>query len=181
MKLYRFSPISWYEDLLKAIEHTHIQCNTLCFQSYGEYFPNAWNIGIFCHYEDEFLQLKNIQKEIVTPSDSPNQKYFKLKENIVFPEINGIPQTTYTHLYIRRPDPYRHHVWDVDFYLSNEEYLKRKTYLLEWNTIQWARVFDRTDLDMIELHHPDIDALWYISTEQMTQDVHEKLSEETNL
>lgn len=142
---------------------------------------NAWNMGIFCHYEEEFLRLKKIREELTFPSDNPNQKYFLLREPIVIPAIGEIPSTTYTHLYIRRPDPYRAHVGDVDFYLPLEEYQELKQSLVDWIKIEWARILDRKDLDMIELYHPDVDVLPYVSTDKMTQDVRMKLSDATKL
>lgn len=44
-----------------------------------------------------------------------------------------------------------------------------------------ARVFDRSDLDMIELYDPDVDALGYVSTNKMTEKVRIKQSEATKL
>ncbi|MGD0728997.1 MAG: hypothetical protein ABR981_02885 [Candidatus Micrarchaeaceae archaeon] len=40
-----------------------------------------------------------------------------------------------------------------------------------------ARVFERTDLDMIELYNPDVDVLAYVSTKKMTQKVRTKQSD----
>lgn len=45
MNLYRFSPIKSKEELLKAIEHIHIESYKLCKQSFGHYLPNAGNMG----------------------------------------------------------------------------------------------------------------------------------------
>ncbi|MDQ3239552.1 MAG: hypothetical protein M3P33_03440 [bacterium] len=44
-----------------------------------------------------------------------------------------------------------------------------------------ARLFDRPDLDMIELYDPDSDILGYVSTETMTESVRLKQSEITKL
>jgi hypothetical protein len=110
MKLYRFSPISSYQKLIEAIQYTHIECNTLCFSSFKKYIPIAGNIGIFCHYQEEFLFLKKLQKEITIANDAWNQKYFQLIHPIFIPQENNIPSGRYTHLYIRKPDPYRSHV-----------------------------------------------------------------------
>jgi hypothetical protein len=114
-------------------------------------------------------------------SDNVNQKYFRLHEPIVIPSKGDVPETTYTYLYIRKPDPYRHHVGDVDFYLAADEYKKVKTELLNGKVIKGARIFPRTDLDMIELYDPDSDACGYVSTEMMTETVRVKQSEETKL
>ena len=181
MKLYRFSPIKNKKGLLEAIKHVHFSCYQLCKQSMGNYLPNAGNIGIFCHYDDEYETLIKVRKELTEESDNVNQKYFRLHEPVVIPSKGDVPETTYSHLYIRKPDPYRHHVGDVDFYLEPEEYKKLKEVLLNGKVIKGARVFDRPDLEMIELHNPDIDALGYISTAKMSEAVRVKLSEHTKL
>lgn len=181
MKLYQFSPIGSKGQLLEAIEYTHIACYELCKQSFGSYLPNAGNMGIFCHYDEEYERLVAIRKEMTEPSDDPNQKYFKLHEPIVIAEQDDVPETTYTHLYIRKPDPYRHQVGDVDFYLEQSQYEELKQSLVDSNQIKGARVFPRNDLDMIELYDPDVDALGYVSTNTMTEKVRIKLSEETKL
>ncbi|MCA9349453.1 hypothetical protein KC853_00215 [Candidatus Saccharibacteria bacterium] len=181
MKLYRFSPIENKASLIEAVKYTHFACYELCKQSFGSYLPNAGNMGIFCHYDDEFEQLVTIRKELTEPSDDPNQKYFKLHEPIVVPEQDGVPETTYTHLYIRKPDPYRHHVGDVDFYLEQQQYDELKQSLIDGKQVKGARVFPRNDLDMVELYDPDVDALGYVSTNTMTEKVRIKLSDETKL
>ncbi|KKU19545.1 MAG: hypothetical protein UX31_C0005G0037 [Candidatus Nomurabacteria bacterium GW2011_GWA1_46_11] len=174
MKLYRFSPIDDETELKKAIEHIHFSCYQLCKQSFGKYLPNAGNIGVFCHYEDEYKTLTKIREKLTEPSDNFNQKYFRLHKSIIIPAKDDILETTYTHLYVRKPDPYRHHVGDLDFYLESEEYVELKRSLLDGKEIKGARVFERPDLDMIELYDPDIDALGYVSTKKMTETVRTK-------
>lgn len=181
MKPYQFSPITNKEQLIEAIKYTHFACHKLCKQSFGSYLPNAGNMGIFCHYDDEYERLIAIRKEITEPSDNPDQKYFKLHEPIVVAAQDDVPETTYTHLYVRRPDPYRHHVGDVDFYLKQQQYDELKQSLIDGKKISGARIFPRNDLDMIELYDPDVDALGYVSTNTMTEKVRIKLSEETKL
>ena len=181
MKLYRFSPIKSKEQLIEAVRYTHFACYGLCEQSFGSSLPNAGNVGIFCHYDNEYEQLVAIRKEITEPSDDPNQKYFKLREPIVIETQDNVPETTYTHLYIRRPDPYRYQVGDVDFYLDQSQYDELKQSLLDGKLVKGARIFPRNDLDMIELYDPDIDALGYVSTNTMTEKVRIKLSNETRL
>jgi hypothetical protein len=181
MKLYRFSPIQDKSELMEAIRHIHYACMELCRSSFGEYLPNAGNIGIFCHYDDEYERLVEVRKRLTKPSEDPNQKYFELHEPIEIPATGDYPDTKYTHLYIRKPDPYRHHVGDVDFYLPPAEYTKTKQSLLDGKIIEGARIFPRGDLDMIELHNPDTDALAYVSTSIMSKSVRKKLSEETKL
>lgn len=181
MKLYRFSPIKTKEDLFEAIKHVHFECYKLCKQSFAYYLPNAGNMGIFCHYEDEYDNLIKIRKELTEESDNVNQKYFRLHSPIVISERGDIPETTYTYLYIRKPDPYRFHVGDVDFFLENEKYNNLKQSMIEGNKLTGARIFDRPDLNMIELYDPDVDALAYVSTETMSTQVRVKLSDITKL
>jgi len=163
MQLYRFSPIKSKDKLLEAIEFMHFEGHKLCKKILGKYLPNAGNFGIFCHYDEEFELLKKIRDELTEPSDNPKEKYFLLRNPIVIPSKGDVPETTYTYLYIRRPDPYRHHIGDVDYYLEPEEYEKLKQSLLDGTQMKGARTFQRPDLDMIELYDPDVDVLVYIS------------------
>ena len=181
MKLYRFSPIKSKEELFEAIKHIHFEVHKLCNQTFGKYLENAGNMGVFCHYDEEFIFLKKLRETLCEPSDNPDQKYFLLHNPIIIPEKDGVPETTYTHLYIRRPDPYRHHAGDVDFYLDPKEYEKLKKSLFDGKKLHGARVFERPDLDMIELYNPDFDVLSYVSTEMMTEKVRVKLSDATKL
>jgi hypothetical protein len=172
MKLYRFSPIETKEQLLEAIKYTHFACYKLCKQSFSKYLPNAGNIGIFCHYDREYEYLTTLQKELCEMTDNFNQKYFKLLTPIVIPAGGDVPETTYTYLYIRKPDPYRYQVGDLDFYLEQSEYDELKQSLLTGKSdINGARAFDRADLDMVELYDPDVDTLGYVSIHKMTEKV----------
>lgn len=171
MELYRFSPIKNEAELMEAIKHIHFACFELCKQSFGTYLPVAGNMGVFCHYEDEYEVLIELRKQLTEKSDNQNQKYFRLHNPIVIPAQKDIPETTYTHLYIRKPDPYRHHVGDVDFIINEDKYQELKKSLKEGKTIKGARIFERVDLDMIELYNPDIDALGYVSPKEMIQKV----------
>ena len=164
MKLYRFSPIKDQEQLLKAIEYTHFACHKLCKQSLNEYLPNAGNIGIFCHYQDEYDRLIVIQKELCDMSESIHQKYFKLYKPFVIRAKDGVSKTAYNYLYIRKPDPYRHQVGDIDFVVEADIYIKLKQSLANGKQIKGARIFPRGVPDMIELYDSDIDALGYVCT-----------------
>jgi hypothetical protein len=172
MKLYRFSPVINEASFHDALQHIHISCSQLCIDVMGKCLPNSGNIGFFCHYDDEYEALTKLRQSLTHPSDNPQQKYFKLYKPIVFEASENIPATTYTHLYIRKPDPYRHHVGDVDFYLSQPDYVSLRARLSSGERIRGARIFPRQDLDMVELYNPDIDCLGYISTDEMTQKVH---------
>jgi len=176
MKLYRFSPIQDEATLLEAIKHIHFSCYALCKESFGEYLSNAGNMGVFCHYEYEYSVLVEIREALTEASDTVDQKYFRLNKPIIIPAQDDVPETTYTHLYIRKPDPYRHHVGDVDFFLGPEKYAQLKRSLLDGAKVEGARVFNRADLDMVELYSPDADALAYVSTEKMTEDVRVKIN-----
>lgn len=169
MQLYRFSPIKTEDELMKCIEHTHFACFELCKQSFGEYLPISGNIGIFCHYDSEYEFLTKVRKQLTEASDNFNQKYFRLHKPIIVLAKGDVPETTYTYLYIRKPDPYRFHTGDVDFVLEEEKFLDIKSKLKEGKKIKGARIFDRPDLDMIELYDSDIDALGYASPQFMNE------------
>jgi hypothetical protein len=179
MKLYRLSPIQNENQLLEAITYVHFSCYRLCQRSFGNYLANAGNIGIFCHYDDEFTKLKQIRGDLCEPTDNPELKYFTLLKPIVMAAKDGIPEIIYTHLYIRKPDPYRSHVGDIDFILDQEEYIELKRAMVNGKPVEGARVFERPDLDMIELYHPDIDVLAYVSANTATERVCINLSDAT--
>lgn len=174
MKLYRFSPIQSQDQLMEAIKHTHFECFKLCKEAFGKYLPVAGNMGIFCHYNNEYEFLTKLREEMTEKSDNFNQKYFRLHEPIVIPAQGDVPETTYTYLYIRRPDQYRAQVGDVDFVIDDNGYIDLKESLQNGAQINGAKIFDRPDLDMVELSDPDIDALAYISTQAMTEKVRVK-------
>jgi histidine triad (HIT) family protein len=180
-KPYRFSPIKRKDEMMEAIKYLHIQSYKMCKTTFDRYLDISGNIGIFCHYDEEYNFLKTIQAEMCYPSEDKNTKYFELREPIVFEEENSIPRTTYTHLYIRKPDIYRSQVGDIDFYLPEQEYQKLKQEMLDGKVMKDARIFPRPDLDMIELFNPDIDVLTYVSTLKMSEKVRLKISEHINL
>ena len=156
---------------MEAVRYIHSVCYELCKNSFGRYFPNAGNMGVFCHYDDEYKFLTELRKKLTEESNNVNQKYFRLHNSIVVPAHEDIPETTYTFLYIRKPDPYRFHAGDVDFVLEEEKYQELKKSLQSGNIIKGARIFERPDLDMVELYDPDVDALGYVSPREMTEKV----------
>lgn len=176
MKLYRFSPIQNERELREAIRYIHFECHKLCMQSFGEYLPNSGNVGVFCHYEDEYQFLMGLRKELTEESENYNQKYFRLHESIIVPAQDDVPETTYEFLYIRQPDPYRHHVGDIDFHVKQDEYDVLKERVAK-GEIKGARDFPSPHLEMIELSNPDSDVLAYVSTEKMTDLVRSTKSE----
>ncbi len=171
MKLYRFSPIENEQQLQKAITHIHLACYKLCKESFGRYLPNAGNMGVFCHYDHEYELMTKLREELTEASSNLDQKYYRLLKPIIIPAEENVPEATYTYLYIRKPDPYRHHVGDIDFYLEPEKYIELKQSLLNGKVIKGARIFERSDLDLIELYDPDVDVLGYVSTKKMTEKV----------
>lgn len=130
-------------------------------------------MGVFCHDDDEYERLMKIRDEITEPSDNPDQKYYRLIQPIIIPVKDDIPETTYTELYIRKPDTtsYGNYIGDVDFYLEPQEYLKVKNSLLEGVEIKGARIYDRPGWDMIQLFDPNISSVGYVSTKDMTEKV----------
>ncbi len=174
MQFYRFSPIQSKDALLEAIKHIHFACFELCKKAFGKYFPVAGNMGVFCHYDDEYKFLTELRKKLTEESDNVNQKYFRLHNPIVIPAHGDVPETIYTFLYIRKPDPYRFHAGDVDFVLEEEKYNELKKSLQSGKRIKGARIFERPDLDMVELYDPDVDALGYVSPREMTEKVRVK-------
>ena len=172
---YRFSPIKTEKKLFEAIEYTHFVCFELCKKAFGEYLPVVGNIGIFCHYDDEFKFLKKLRKRLTKESKNWNQKYFYLHKPITIKIKNNVPETTYTYLYIRKPDQHTQ-VGDVDFIMSTEEHNKLKNITFLKNKINDVEIFYRPDLDMIRLSNSNIDALAYISTKTMDQNMKESLN-----
>lgn len=167
MNSFRFSPIQNKEQMLKAIEYIHNTCHELCRQSIARYLPVAGNMGIFCHFEDELIFLKQLQTELTDANKRVYGKYFLLHTPLVIPARNDIPGATYRYLYIRQPDPDKPQVGDLDFYLEPEKYTELKRSLLSGKVIKGTRVLpNRPDLDLIELYDPKIDALGFIGDKQ---------------
>ncbi len=173
MKLYRFSPIKSKEELIKAIEHIHFESYKLCKKNLGYTLSVAGNIGVFCHYEDEFEWLTKVRKEWTDLSNNWNQKYFRLYKPIVIEAKGEIPKTTYTYLYIRKPDPSHNQVGDLDFYLKPREYKKLKQSLLSGKTIPGVKILERPDLDLIELYDSKVDIVAFVGKKTMVENVAE--------
>jgi len=163
MNQFKFSPIQNVGQMINAIEYIHVACHKLCKQSMGKYLPVAGNVGIFCHYDDEYAFLKNLQTELTDLSKSVYGKYFLLHQHIIIPAKDDIPKTIYSYLYIRKPDQKKHQVGDIDFFLDSKKYAELKQSLLNGKIIKGARTLpNRPDLDLIELYDSDIDALGYV-------------------
>jgi len=160
---FRFSPISDKTQLLSALSYVHAACHRLCWKSLGRYLPVAGNIGIFSHTDDEYERLTAIQQEITDPTERVYGKYFRLHEAVVIPATGDIPEAAYTHLYMRKPDPDKPQVGDVDFFLDTASFTTLKASLNNNPTgTPGTRILNRPDLDLIELFDADVDALGYI-------------------
>ena len=160
---FRFSPITDKAQLVAALAHIHGACHKLCRQSVGLYLPVAGNIGIFSHSDDEYTRLTELQREMTDPSDQVYGKYFRLHMPVHISADHGIPQASYTHLYIRKPDPNKPQVGDLDFFMETAQFATLKISLKNDSTgIHGARTLNRPDLDLIELFDPDVDALGYV-------------------
>lgn len=167
MKLYRYSPIQSKESLIECIKYLHETCHKLCHKHFGEYLPVAGNVGVFCHYPDEFAYLTKVREGLTDSSIHYNHKYFKLHEPIHIPAKDGIPAATYKYLYIRKLDPYRAQVGDVDFVLEPSRHQALAATLNTEEFHNDARMHGRLEKNMIELWNPDYDVLTYIVTESM--------------
>lgn len=169
MGIFRFSPIKDKAQLFRAIEYIHFESHRLCKQNLGYLLPVSGNIGVFCHYEEEFERLTKIRKELTDLFDHWNQKYFRLYTPIIIPARNNIPATTYTYLYIRKPDPDHPHVGDVDFYLEPDKYKELKQSLLSGKAIKGVKIFERPDLDLIRLYDPNSDVSAFVGSYRMEE------------
>lgn len=170
MQSFRFSPIKNKEQLLEAIKYTHFTCFELCKKNFGRYLPVAGNIGIFCHFSDEYQLLTIIREQLTEKSDNWNQKYYRLHEPLTIPAKGDVPETTYTYLYIRKPDQHCE-VGDVDFVLKENEYRDLKESLLQGSKIKGVEILDRPDLNLIKLFDPEIDTLSFIGAKTMAENV----------
>jgi len=162
--------ITTEKQLMEIITQIHSGCHKLCKQAFDQYYEVSGNMGVFCHDDDEYELLTQLRKDLTEPSDNPNQKYFKLIEPIVVNATNGFPKATYTHLYIRQPDPtpYGEHSGDVDFVLEPGEYDQLKASITE-NSKDGIQMYDRPGWDTIQITDPNIDAIAYVSTLEMAK------------
>lgn len=169
MSEFRFSPIQSKDKLLEAIEYLHVECHRIVKQTFSGNFPVAGDVGIFCHFEEEYTFLVKLQQELTVSSSNQNQKYFKLKEPVTFVSKNDLPSATYEWLYIRRPDPESNQVGDIDFVLEDKKYKVLKEQVLN-NSFENARIYDRPNWDMIEIN-TKADALPFVCTREMAEKI----------
>lgn len=171
MNFFRFSPIKNKQSLLQAIGHIHFESFKLCKQKFGYILPIAGNIGVFCHYDDEFEFLTKIREEWTDFSDNWNQKYFRLYKPIIIPAKGDIPEIRYTYLYIRKPDAKHPQVGDLDFYLEPKKYRELKHSLLAGKVVDGVQTFNRPDLDLIQVSDKAIDVVAFIGKKTMVENV----------
>lgn len=159
------------QNLLNIINKVHLDCFRLCKQSVGKYLPVPGNIGIFCQSDEQYKFLEQERAKLTFISDNQKQKYFQLKNKIIMPEINGIPETIYTWLYIRKPALDTPEWGDVDFTLSIDEYRIYKNQVIE-EKMSGVNIYDRPGWDMIEIKDPSSKGIAYITTQSMAEKVH---------
>ena len=175
--------ISSKQELLETVSQIHFDCHELVKQVFGQYYPVAGNIGVFCHLDEEYEVLTELRKEMTTDTGNPNQKYYPLGRPIIISAKDDVPDTTYTHLYIRKPDSsaYGEYLGDVDFVLSEDEYTKIKNKLLAGRNIKGAKIYDRPGWDTIEISDPEINSIAFLSTKEFSERVRVKFTADTNL
>jgi hypothetical protein len=128
-------------------------------------------VGVFAHYPEEFVFLTSLREKLTDSNTNYKGKYFKLHKPIVVAEDGHVPGATYEFLYIRRVDPYRPQVGDVDFVLPPEEHESMKKKLNYDNFVDGARLFGRPEENIIELWDPDVDAAAYVATMPMRDEL----------
>ncbi len=162
-----------HSNIDKIIEQIHKDCFRICYLALGKYLEIAGNVGIFCQSEQEYGEFVSSKNELTEPSDNPNQKYFKLRKNIIIPRANDIPETIYTHLYIRKPDPTPYGLYrgDIDFVLDLIKYLEFKKTIKQ---VVGAQIYDRPGWDTIQITNPQIKSVAYVSTKEFAEKVRVK-------
>ena len=169
MDSFRFSPIKDKITLFNAIEYLHFAAHRLCKQKLGYLLPIAGNLGIFCHYDDEFEELIEIRKELTDMNVNWNQKYFKLNKPLVIQAKDEIPTTSYTFLYIRKPETTHLQVGDIDFYVKPDVYIELKQLVKAGKFPKGVGLLERPNLDLIELLDPDIDVASYVGSYDLNE------------
>ncbi len=167
------TPINTADELLKRIKYIHYSAYKLCKQSFNHYFPNPGNIGVFCHFDNEYEFLVKLRTQLTEASSEPNRKYFRLHEPIIFPANRDAPEVAYTYLYIRKPDPtpYGQYLGDVDFYTEDAQY-NELIKQVEKQEIPGVSLYEQPGVGtMVQLASPDIDIVAYVSTREKTQKV----------
>ncbi|MCA9392501.1 hypothetical protein KC614_04895 [candidate division WWE3 bacterium] len=160
------------EKLFERIRVIHLDCMKICKSVLGEYLPVAGNIGVFCQSDDEYELFEQVKQTITLPSSNPQQKYFELKDLLTVEGIENVPARTYTHLYIRKPDPtsYGKYLGDMDFVLEPDKYFELKTKVMN-NLVPGAIIYDRENWDTIEMTNTEFNTVSYVSTQAFAEKV----------
>ena len=164
MSEFRFSPIYDEETLWNAVSYIHTASHILCRELLGSYLPIAGNVGIFCHFEDEFQQLTVLRERLTTSAIHWNNKYFHLHEPVTIPRHGDIPEATYRYLYIRKPDAAKPQVGDLDFYLNPPSYEKLRQSVTRGSYPNGVSLLERPDLDLVQLSDPHRDVLAFVGS-----------------
>jgi len=158
---------------LQVMKQIHRDCHQLCSRLLGKSYGVAGNIGVFSRNDKDYKMLTSYQIDVTETSGNPNQKYFQLKSAIIIPAEGDIPESIYTYLYIRKPDPtpYGLYLGDIDFVLKPQEYHDLKNSLLTGAIIKGVEIYDRPGWDMLQLTDPGISSVAYLCTQEMAEKV----------
>lgn len=160
------------DKLFSRIETISNNCHEIIYRSLGKYLDVSGNIGVFCQSKNEYKEFMRFSKVLIKKSDDPKQKYYQLIDPIVI-SYKGIKlDAIYTHLYIRKYDSssYGRYLGDVDFILSNKDYLELK-YRVEKEALDGAQMYDRPGWDTIQFTNSEINAVAYVSTKEFAEKV----------
>lgn len=164
------------KTLYEICQQLHVESYALSKTILGKYFQNAGNIGIFCQNELEFEEFNLVKGQLTYATTNENLKYFELIKPIVIDPIMDIPTTTYTHLYIRKPDttPYGKFRGDIDFYTSQDE-LEEIVMKVTSGKLEGAEIYHQKGVgDLVQIHKEGISTVAYLSTKRMTIDIRVK-------
>lgn len=158
--------------LIKRVNQIHFDCYNLRKLIFNRYFDNSGNIGVFCQDNNEFQEFTLIAKDLVEISDDSNQKYFKLKDSIIIPTKDEIPDGIYIYLYIRKPDSssYGKFRGDIDFVTNQEEYMDIKKAVIK-EKVNGAELYDRPGWDTIQLSDRSINSVAYLTTADFAEKI----------
>lgn len=146
--MYRFSPITSFQEFNNSLEYILSQLEELSFKTFGEKLPIN-TLKVFAHYPDEYKFLLDHVKTLGEPANFNSSTSFYSK---VDKQINGY-QIDYVG--VRVVDPYRLHVGCGDYTIDNLN--EKKNVLLE--KAPYVREFNE---EMLEVWNPDLDVLGYI-------------------
>ncbi len=157
--------IKTQSDLENLIYEIHIQTHKLCRQAFDKYLPCVENIGIYLQNDEDYIELLNFKDNITKKENSYKGKYFELKAPISFDQINDIPVTKYTHLYIHKPDTNIRALGYTDFILGGGEFfkLKKQAANIDLLTKNGTLLENTKDPELIKITNPKFDILAYLT------------------